>query len=154
VCVFPHSCGGISLWTTKLNNWNIKPIFEQYRWRITNHQKFVDIYCLWLITFNPSTRLDNATSFWRFDICVPLANIESSDIYGTSSLQNLLIYFIGRHILCGKCHKCLTIKYWRAAAHNKHTKTTPTVIMSTVTDPWLTNTRVPIYNYEVRGFCV
>jgi len=39
------------------------------------------------------------------------AKIELSDIYGTSSLLNLFIDFTGRHVLCGKCPKCLTIQY-------------------------------------------
>jgi len=43
------------------------------------------------------------------------SNIESSDIYGTSCLLNLLIYLIYRHVLCGKCLKSLTIQYLRSA---------------------------------------
>jgi len=38
----------------------------------TNRQKFVDIYCLWPISLNPSTRLYNATNFWRFVTCALL----------------------------------------------------------------------------------
>jgi len=33
----------------------------------------------------------------------------------TSSQLNLLIYFIGRQVICGKCFKCLTIQYLLAS---------------------------------------
>jgi len=39
------------------------------------------------------------------------ANMESSEVSGTSSLLNILIYLIGRPVLCGKCPKSLTIQY-------------------------------------------
>jgi len=42
------------------------------------------------------------------------AKIEALDILGTFSLLNLLIYINGKHILCGKCLKRLTIQYWLA----------------------------------------
>jgi len=41
--------------------------------------------------------------------------IESSDIYGNFLLLNLLIYFIGRQNLNGKCLKRLTIQCRLAA---------------------------------------
>jgi len=42
-----------------------------------------------------------------------LTKIESSDIYGTSTLLNLLIYLIGGQAFYGKCLKCLLIQYWQ-----------------------------------------
>jgi len=42
--------------------------------------------------------------------------IESSDIYfwsGTSTLLYVLIYFLGRQVLCEKYLKCLLIQYWQ-----------------------------------------
>jgi len=44
------------------------------------------------------------------------ANIESSDVWGTSCLLNKLIYLIHRQFLCGKCSKRLTIQYLRVVA--------------------------------------
>jgi len=45
----------------------------------------------------------------------PVANIESSDIWDTSSVLSLLTCFIGRQVLCVKCLTCLTIQYGRSA---------------------------------------
>jgi len=43
--------------------------------------------------------------------CLPYANIESSPVWDTSSLAEIIYDLLNRQFLCGKCPKPVTIQY-------------------------------------------
>jgi len=43
--------------------------------------------------------------------CIPLAKIESSPVWGTSCLTELIYDLISRQFLCGKCPTPVAIQY-------------------------------------------
>jgi len=53
----------------------------------------------------------NTIFIYSFGGLARMANIESSEVWGTYCLPNYLIYFIYKQLLCGKFPKPLTIQY-------------------------------------------